>query len=206
VRQKGRKAGSHAENPTDNELEKIIGREVRSFRKQMELTLQDLSLITGLSSAMLSKIENGQASPSLATLKVLSRAFAVPVSVFFRDLEERHDASFVPSGEGMQFSRKGRRLDHDAWLLGHCASRRVSMEPYLVRLTERTEMFPRVQDSGVWFIHVLEGRIQFRYGDALYELAVGDSLTYEASVPHGTEQVLEAPVSYLCVHSDKRED
>lgn len=194
------------EASAENSLERIIGKEVRSFRKQMELTLQDLSLVTGLSSAMLSKIENGQASPSLATLKVLSRAFAVPVSVFFRDLEERHDASFVRHGEGMQFSRKGGRLNHEAWLLGHCASRRVSMEPYLVRLTGRTELFPRVQDSGVWFIHVLEGRMEFRYGDTLYQLGAGDSLTYEASVPHGTEQVVEAPVSYLCVHSDKRED
>ena len=104
------------------------------------------------------------------------------------------------------FRARASRLNHEAWLLEHCASRRVSMEPYLVHLTGHTEMFARVQDSGVWFIHVLEGRMQFRYGDTLYELGAGDSLTYKASVAHGTEQVIEALVSYLCVHSDKRED
>ena len=193
------------EESREQDLEKIIGREVRGFRKQLELTLLDLSRVTGLSSAMLSKIENGQASPSLTTLKVLAKAFAVPVSVFFRELEERHDASFVAHGEGVEFSRKGRRMNHQAWLLGHCASRRVSVEPYLVRLTAKGEMFPRVQDSGVWFIHVLEGRMLFRYGDSLYELGPGDSLTYESSVPHGTDKVLQAPVSFLCVHSDRRD-
>ena len=105
--QKAGTASSANKLSTDNSLERIIGKEVRDFRKQMEMTLQDLSLVTGLSSAMLSKIENGQASPSLATLKVLSRAFAVLVCVFFRDLEECHDASCVRHGEGMQFSRKG---------------------------------------------------------------------------------------------------
>ena len=66
-------------------------------------------------------------------------------------------------------------------------------------------MFPRAQDSGVWFIHVTRGRMQFRYGDALYEMGPGDSLTYDASAPHGTERLLDTPVSFICVHADRRE-
>ena len=44
----------------------------------------------------------------------------------------------------------------------------------------------------------------FRYGDTLYRLGPGDSLTYDADAPHGTEKLLEVPVTFLCVHADSR--
>ena len=65
----------------------------------------------------------------------------------------------------------------------------MSFEPYLVRLTESAEVFPRKLESGVWFMHVLEGELVYRYGDNLYTLGPGDSLTYDADSPHGIETV-----------------
>ena len=56
-----------------NELEAAIGRQIRDFRTQLHMTAADLASQAGLSPGMLSKIENGLASPSLATLKSLSR-------------------------------------------------------------------------------------------------------------------------------------
>ena len=53
----------------ENVLEVAIGRQIRSYRKQMEITVSDLSKMTGLSTGMLSKIENGNTSPSLSTLQ-----------------------------------------------------------------------------------------------------------------------------------------
>ena len=55
----------------DGEREKVlevaIGREVRAFRRQQDITVADLAKTTGLSTGMLSKIENGHTSPSLTT-------------------------------------------------------------------------------------------------------------------------------------------
>ena len=56
----------------DNRLEEAIGRQVRSYRKKMEITVVDLATQAGLSAGMLSKIENGLTSPSLATLRALA--------------------------------------------------------------------------------------------------------------------------------------
>ena len=64
----------------DNMLEVAIGREVRSFRKKLGITVADLARVTGLSLGMLSKIENGVTSASLTTLQRLSRALGVPVT------------------------------------------------------------------------------------------------------------------------------
>ena len=54
--------------PRENNLELAIGHEVRKLRKKLGLTVTDLSNATGISSGMLSKIENGNISPSLASL------------------------------------------------------------------------------------------------------------------------------------------
>ena len=64
-------------------LEVAIGREVRAYRRQRGITVADLAELTGLSIGMLSKIENGNTSPSLTTLQALSHALSVPLTAFF---------------------------------------------------------------------------------------------------------------------------
>ena len=112
------------EGPRDNDLELAIGRQVRAFRTQMEMTVTHLARQADLSPGMLSKIENGLISPSLATLKSLSRALNVPVTAFFRKYEEERDVSFVRNGEGLTIERRGTRAGHQYQLLGHTVSRR----------------------------------------------------------------------------------
>ncbi|MEM7753573.1 MAG: helix-turn-helix transcriptional regulator, partial [Pseudomonadota bacterium] len=55
-------------------LEVAIGREVRAFRKQQGITVAEMAKLTELSIGMLSKIENGNTSPSLTTLQTLANA------------------------------------------------------------------------------------------------------------------------------------
>ena len=83
-----------------NQLEIAIGEQVRAFRKQLHMTVAEVANQADLSPGMLSKIENGLTSPSLATLKALSGALNVPVTAFFRKYEEERDATFVKAGQG----------------------------------------------------------------------------------------------------------
>ncbi|MCH8000440.1 MAG: helix-turn-helix transcriptional regulator, partial [Proteobacteria bacterium] len=55
-----------AADSKDNQLEVAIGRQVRQFRQQLDMTVAEVAKLAGLSSGMLSKIENGMTSPSLA--------------------------------------------------------------------------------------------------------------------------------------------
>ncbi|SVD77463.1 uncharacterized protein METZ01_LOCUS430317, partial [marine metagenome] len=70
---------SHSGVP-ENDLERAIGRQIRAFRGQLDMTGAQLARKASLSAGMLSKIENGVTSPSLATLKLLSQALQVPVT------------------------------------------------------------------------------------------------------------------------------
>ena len=84
-----------------------IAARVREFRLQLGWTVGQLAAQSGLSKAMLSKIENAQASPSLATLARLSKALQVPGTAFFRGLNEEQDVMFVKAGRGLNIEHKG---------------------------------------------------------------------------------------------------
>lgn len=185
----------------ERNLEAAIGREVRNFRRQQNMTVAELAGITGLSIGMLSKIENGITSPSLNTLQVLSHAFSVPVTAFFRSYEERREAQHVRAGEHLEIERRGTRAGHQYHLLGHIGSNAsgVVVEPYLITLTTESDTFPAFQHDGLELLYMLEGEVDYRHGDEVYPLKPGDSLFFNADAPHGPEVLVKLPARYLSV-------
>lgn len=186
-------------------LEVAIGREVRDFRRKLNMTVAELAKMAELSAGMLSKIENGMTSPSLATLRALSVALHVPVTAFFRRFEEERDATFVKAGQGLQIERRGTRAGHQYQLLGHTLRKSISVEPYMITLTADSDVFPLFQHEGVEFIFMLEGEVSYRHGDRTYTLTPGDSLFFDADVPHGPDELRKLPIRFLSVICYARE-
>ncbi len=186
---------------TENNLEQAIGHEVRAARRQLGITVADLAASTGLSVGMLSKIENGNISPSLTTLQALSRALGLPITAFFRRYEEPRNAVFVKSGEGVELERRGTRAGHQYRLLGHIGSNAsgVSVEPYLITLTDKSDVFPTFQHDGLEFLYMLEGEVVYRHGDRRFRMQPGDSLFFDADAPHGPEELVTLPARYLSI-------
>jgi len=188
----------------ENQLEIAIGLQVRTFRRQLNMTVAELSKQARLSPGMLSKIENGLTSPSLATIKSLSQALNVPVTSFFRKYEEERDASFVKAGEGLIIERRGSRAGHQYQLLGHTIGKQVFVEPYLISLTEESDVFPLFQHSGVEFIYMLEGEVIYRHGNQIYRLEPGDSLFFDSDAPHGPDDLVKLPIRFLSIIIEPR--
>ncbi len=182
-------------------LEVAIGREVRGFRRQKGITVAELAALTGLSIGMLSKIENGNTSPSLTTLQTLSHALSVPLTAFFRRFEEHREAVHTPAGMGVEIEREGTRAGHQYNLLGHIGSNAsgVIVEPYLITLTHESDIFPTFQHGGIETIYMLEGELQYRHNVMLYHLKPGDTLFFDADAPHGPEGLEKLPARYLSI-------
>ena len=144
---------------TDDKLEVALGREVRSLRKHQSITIAELATTTGLSTGMLSKIENGMTSPSLTTLQSIANALRVPITAFFRGFEESRDAMQVKAGEGLEIERVGTRAGHQYRLLGHIVnnSSGVTVEPYLINLQAESDVFPTFQHEGTEFLFMFKG-------------------------------------------------
>lgn len=185
----------------EGSLNTVLAQRVREYRQQLGLTIGQLAERSGISKGMLSKIENAQASPSLATLARLSAAIAVPITSFFRGLEEEHDALFIPAGSGLDIVRRGTRAGHRYQLLGSMRGSAKRMEPLLVTLMERSEVFPLFQHPGTELIYILQGRMTYGYGAARYEMSTGDALQFDGEVPHGPTELTKLPIRFLSVIS-----
>lgn len=186
---------------TERNLESAIGREVRAFRRQQGLTVADLAAATGLSIGMLSKIENGNTSPSLTTLQVLAHAFSVPITAFFKGYEERREVQHVKAGQHIEVERRGTRAGHQYNLLGHIGSNDsgVVVEPYIITLSTEADVFPTFQHEGLELLYMLEGEVTYRHGDQLFHMKPGDSLFFDADAPHGPELLNRLPARYLSI-------
>ena len=192
-------------SPANGQLETAIGREVREFRKKLDMTVAQLAGQARLSAGMLSKIEIGMTSPSLDTLQALSKALHVPVTAFFRRYEEERDATFVPAGQGLKIERRGTRAGHQYQLLGHTQRRNIAVEPYMITLTEESDVFPIFQHAGVEFLYMLEGEVGYRHGNKTYVMKPGDSLFFDADAPHGPDELRKLPIRFLSIICYSRE-
>lgn len=181
------------------QLEEIIALRVREYRNAKGISLAELARRTGMSKAMLSKIENAQTSCSLSTLGKLAEALNVPVTALFRGVDAEREAVFVPAGHGAQIFRRGSNIGHLYQLLGSLRGEHKRMEPLLVTLTEASEVFPLFQHSGTEFLYMLEGVMVYGHGDTRYEMRPGDSLQFDGEGPHGPVELVELPIVFLSV-------
>jgi transcriptional regulator with XRE-family HTH domain len=177
-----------------------VGATVKRLRSSMGLTLGEVAKRSNISSGMLSRLENGDVSPSLETLGALTAALGVPLSNLFSEIgKPRGGAQHVPRGEGLEVVRRGTRRGHTYHLLAADRGPRRTFEPFLVTLNDKSEVFPGFEHPGTEFIYLLEGSLTYRCGDETHLLKAGDALTFLGAVPHGPEKLLKTPIRMLSV-------
>lgn len=195
----GAETGSGAPAKSARTLELALGVQVRLFRRQHDLSVSDLAAAAGISTGMLSKIENGQISPSLSTLQAIATALGVQISSLFSTFEDRQDCSFVRANQGVIIERRGTKSGHIYELLGHAIGGALAVEPFLITLEKDAAPHTSFQHGGVEFIYMLSGEVVYRHAGQLYHLRPGDSLLFDSSGLHGPESLLEWPIRYLSI-------
>ena len=191
--------GSGAPRVGSQSLEQAMGAQVRRLRQQADLTAKELASGAGISTSMLSKIENGGISPSLSTIQAIANALNVPPSQLFAAFEEERDCSYVKAGQGVVIERRGTKVGHRYQLLGHALGGDAMVEPYLITLHEDAVPYTGFRHAGTEFIYMLSGEVEYRHADKTYHLKPGDALMFDSAAPHGPENLLVRPSTYLSI-------
>lgn len=181
-------------------LEQYIAMRVKTRRTEQGLKITDVARIAGLSQGMVSKIENAQVSTSLDTLSRLCDAIGLPISQLFSDYDRpTGTAQLTKAGQGMEVVRRGTEKGHTYQLLSYNRGKKKSLEPFLITMDDEAEVFPTFSHPGEEFIYLLKGRIVYRHGNHVYDMEPGDSISFDAEIPHGPEQLLEVPIQLLSI-------
>jgi transcriptional regulator with XRE-family HTH domain len=177
-----------------------LGAIARRVRETQGLTLTDVAATAGISAGMLSRLETGRVMPSLETLVALAGALGVRPALLLQDVGGGEEgAQRVPAGQGLEVVRRGTRRGHTYHLLAAQRGPKKSFEPFLITLTDKSEVFPGFQHPGTEFLYVLAGSLTYRHGSQSYPLGPGDSLSFRGVVPHGPESLGKVPIRMLSI-------
>lgn len=181
-------------------LSAFLGAALKHRRLNQHLTIQDVSELSDVSRGMLSRIENGQATPSLDALYRICQSLGTSLSNLFKDFDTPDGAAtFIPKGEGMDVARLGTKRGHSYELLSYDQGPKKRFEPFLITLDDASETFPSFQHAGMEFIYMLKGKIEYRHGRHTYVLKPGDAITFDGNIPHGPEKLLSLPIQFLSI-------
>jgi transcriptional regulator with XRE-family HTH domain len=181
-------------------LEKRIGEVFKQLRLDANLTLADLSAGAGVSSAMLSRIENGMATASLDSLERLCDALGIGLSDLFKRIDRKKGtAQLIKRNEQMEVVRVGTKYGYTYKLLSYDKGPRKLFDPFFIEMDKKSQSYPRFSHPGTEFIYVLQGRVEYRFGEFTYLLEPGDAFTFSGDVVHGPERLLDDHAKFLSI-------
>lgn len=181
-----------------------VGDKLKSLRLRRKMGLVELSKHTGLSPALLSKLEHGKLYPTLPTLSRIALVFSVGLEHFFSDEKKRHTFAVARKKERLRFPEVP-GMDEVAFefeSLDFLATDR-KFNAYLADFCEIASDKMRLhQHAGVEFIYVLKGRLALKVGSNVEFFDAGDSLYFDSQLPHGYSRSGNKPCSALVVTAE----
>ena len=163
-----------------------IGPKIRSIRLKKKMGLVELGKHTGLSPAMLSKIERGQLFPTLPTLLRIALVFSVGLDYFIAADRDKPVVGIARQQERMRFPEKagGKDKAYEFESLDFPAVQRLLNSYFAEFFAVAPEKLRRHQHPGAEFLYVLSGTLDLHIGDEQHTLETRDSIYFDSSVPH----------------------
>jgi len=167
-----------------------IGEKLRTLRLRKSMGLVELGKHTGLSAALLSKLERGKLFPTLPTLLRISMVFGVGLDFFFTDERKRRVVGVVRKEERVRFPERPGTPDVPYYFecLDYRANER-KLSAYLADFQEvPADKMKTHQHAGVEFLFVIKGSLTVKIGGDEYPLEAEDAMYFDAAVPHSYQR------------------
>ena len=184
--------------------EEFITKNIKDLRKQKKITLQQLADLTGLTKGHLSKIERAKKAPPYSTLNKIAMALNVDAASLLGDnfnqsrekrisLTRKHKRKRIEQlgsiADGSLYGYRYEALAHD--------KHGKNMEPYIIEPAFEDEVL--FQHEGEEFMFVLEGKHEFIYDGETFIMEKGDSVYFDAAVPHTGKSLGQKKAKLLAV-------
>jgi transcriptional regulator with XRE-family HTH domain len=172
----------------------MLGARIRHARRVAHLTMTQLAAKAGCSESLISKIENGQATPSVAMLHRIAAALDSNIAVLMEDgpvetpVMRQGERPVIAAGgvalERLTLPKRGGLLQANI----HIVQPGGASEGQIVHAGEEVG-------------YVLEGELELTLGEERFECRAGDSFTFSSQLPHGYRNVGDAVARVLWVNT-----
>lgn len=178
-----------------------IGEKIRAMRLKKSMGLVELGKHSGLSAALLSKIERGKLIPTLPTLLRIAMVFSVGLEYFFTDERKRHVVSVIRKDERKRFPERPGVPDsaYSFESLDFKAQERKLNSYFAEFESPAPERLRPHQHPGVELLFVTEGKLVLRIGTEEYTLDEQDAIYFDSTVPHTYRRLGKKPCRALVV-------
>lgn len=177
-----------------------IGAKIRALRQAKKLGLVQLGEHTGLSPAMLSKIERGQLIPTLPTLLRIAMVFGVGLDHFFAEPPDRPKVAVVRKSERLRLPDRPREEVPSYFFesLDFPVTDRKLQAFYAEFPASENESKPH-QHDGAELVYVLKGRLALSIAGSDFVLDEGDAIYFDSGAPHSYRCEEPVPCSAIVV-------
>jgi transcriptional regulator with XRE-family HTH domain len=175
-----------------------VGPRIKALRDAMGFSLRDLAERSGVSAPMLSQVERGETSPTLAVAEKIAAGLELTLSQLLR-LDEGEHVAVSRAGERRRFERGGHRFEE---LTPPLPGQRADVSLHTLESGASTggRADPPMHEPGSRETAVvLNGHLALFVEGARHDLSSGDSVTFDADLPHHFENDGEGPTRFIAV-------
>ncbi len=180
----------------NNNLSENIGKRIKKFRQEHELSMAELSKLSGVSISMISKIEHGKSQPPISTYDNIAKGLGVSLSQLFVETNEKGNLTVVKANERYIIAKSN--------YVASPLSRELNdkkMEPFYCEYLP-SETFAQLNThENQEVLYVLEGVMEFKYGNQTLTLKEGDCINYHGEIPHSARALSPGGVKTILVVS-----
>ncbi|HPS20287.1 MAG TPA: XRE family transcriptional regulator [Candidatus Omnitrophota bacterium] len=177
-----------------------IGNRLRDLRKQHEITLYELSEKSGVALATLSRIENNKMNGTIDSHNRICKALNISLSDLYQGVEDK-EKTVEPLSRTLRtehFSHSGKAVYE--LMVSKVTDKKIM--PLMIRMapgghTQTEENKPGIEK----FIYVLKSRLTANIGKETYMLSPGDSIYFDASLPHNFKNTSKTELEAICIIS-----
>jgi len=163
-----------------------IGEKLRTLRLRKSMGLVELSKHTGLSAALLSKLERGKLFPTLPTLLRIAMVYGMGLDYFFTDERKRRVVSVVKKEERVRFPERPGTPEVPYFF--ECLDYRATERKLSAYVAEFQDVAPEKvkphQHPGVEILYVMKGSLTLKIGSEEFQLEAEDAIYFDAAVQH----------------------
>jgi transcriptional regulator with XRE-family HTH domain len=178
-----------------------IGEKLRALRLRKSMGLVELGKHTGLSAALLSKLERSKLFPTLPTLLRIAMVFGVGLDYFFTDERKRRIVGVVRKKDRVRFPERPGKSDVSYFF--ECLDYRATERKLSAFLADFEELPPEKlkphQHAGVEFLFVIKGTLEIKIGGEEFILEAEDSIYFDSALQHTYRRLQQKPCTAVIV-------